>query len=349
MIFEPEMMRLMNGDAVETAEQMTRRRCELLELLRANAYGDYPAPVPVTGAVEKETTRCCSGNARLQQVTLSCRFPAGEFSFPLQLFIPNGDGKKPLLTLINFAKEPYSEYVPVEEIVDHGFVLAYIHYQDVTKDDGDFADGLARFFPRTGSGRDPGKIGLWAWSVSRALDWLLTQSWADPARVGVIGHSRLGKTALWCAANDPRVTAVCSNDSGCMGAAYHRAWRQGSESLADITRVFPFWFCDRLLSFGGDAARLPFDQHFLLACVAPRRVLVNSASLDDWAGPASEQASCMGASPAWEVFGKRGYLGSEKPYGADEGCLLGDVAYHQRYGVHFLGRSDWLRFMQFMA
>ena len=344
MHYEPELMRLRDGTPVTTAGQMAARRGELLEILRENAYGRYPAPVPVEGTVENETHRCCSGNARLQDLRLTCRFAEGDFSFPVRLFLPDGEGKKPLILLINFAAEPYCEYVPVEEIVDNGFALAYVYYKDVTDDNGDFSDGVAGFFPRTDD-RAPGKIGMWAWSLSRTLDYLLTLPWADPERVGVIGHSRLGKTALWCAANDERVRAVCSNDSGCMGAAYNRTRAADGETLDAITRVFPYWFCERLLSFGGDASALPFDQHFLLACAAPRRVLVNSASLDAWADPPAEQASCAAASPAWEAYGREGYMGTEKPYGADEGSLAGDVAYYKRYGVHFLGRGDWLRFM----
>ena len=94
--------------------------------------------------------------------------------------------------------------------------------------------------------------------------------------------------------------------------------------------------------------RLPFDQHMLLACAAPRTVLVNSAADDAWADPASEQAACTAASPAWEVFGVPGYLGADAPYGTESGSLSGGVAYYKRSGVHFLGRSDWLRLLSIM-
>ena len=348
MRFLPELMTMNDGAPVKNGADMARRRGELLSLLETHAYGVMPAAVPVRGEVIRETGRCCAGDARLLELKLTCRFETGEWSFPLRLFLPNEAGKRPLLLFLNFSEEPYCEYCPVEEIVDNGFALAYLYYEDVTSDDGDFENGAARFFPRTDGGTDVGKIGIWAWSLSRALDHLLTMERIDGGNVGVIGHSRLGKTALWCAANDERVRFVCSNDSGCMGAALHRGRNPGGETLADITRVFPYWFCGNLRKYAGTPDALPFDQHMLLACAAPRAVLVNSAALDAWADPPSEQLACAGASPAWEVCGAAGYLGGAEPYGENEGCLQGNVGYYKRSGVHFLGRKDWLRFMAFI-
>ena len=349
MRFEPDLLRMNDGTAVKTAAQMEQRRQELLALLEEHAYGAFPAAVPVRGTIVNESARACSGDARLCDIEIACDFGKESFVFPVKLFLPNTNGKKPLLVLINFSKDPYCEYVPVEEIVDNGFALAYLYYGDITADDGDFSNGAARFFPRTGSGRDPGKIGIWAWGVSRAVDYLVTLEWVDEKRLALIGHSRLGKTALWCAANDMRFQYVCSNDSGCMGAAYRGTWHAGGETVSSIARVFPYWFCENFQKYKEAPGTAPFDQHLLLACIAPRKLLVNSAALDAWADPVSEQYACVGASPAWEAYGKRGYLGSEKPYGTDEGCLQGDIAYYKRRGVHFLGRRDWLNFMAFIG
>ena len=348
MRFEPELMVLNSGEAVDSAQKMELRRKEILTILQEYAYGDYPSPVPVEGTILEETSRCCSGTAVYQKILIGCKFGEKRFSFPLQLLTPEKPAKKPLIFCINFRDSIPDEYIPAEEIVDNGFALAVLYYNDVTNDDGDFNDKLAAFYPRTGSGRDPAKISLWAWSVSRALDHLLTRADIDETRIALIGHSRLGKTALWCAANDTRIRCVCSNDSGCMGTGYARAWMQGAESTALIEQKFPYWFCENFKSISSKSDNMPFDQHMLIAAVAPRYVLINSASKDDWANPPAEQLSCVGASPAWQAYGKTGYTGHVNTCGVNEGSLEGELGYYKRYGIHFLGRKDWLNFIAFI-
>ena len=350
MHFYPELMRLNNGQPVVTQQLMETRRAEILEIFQKYAYGDMPAAVPVSGTLLETTGRCCSGTAVYNKIQINCDFGNGKtFQYPIQLIVPEKAGKKPLILCISFSDAIPNEYIPSEEIIDNAFALAVLYYKDVTSDANDFTDKLAAFYPRTGSGRDPAKISLWAWSASRALDYLLTRDDIDPNHVGVIGHSRLGKTALWCAANDTRIRYVCSNDSGCMGAAYARTWIDGAESTASIAKVFPFWFCDNFQTIANDPSSMPFDQHLLLAAIAPRNVLVNSASKDHWAGPASEQDSCVGASPAWKLFDRiTGFLGKIEHYGVDQGNIKGEIGYYKRYGIHFLGRKDWLNFMEFI-
>ncbi|MBO4355474.1 MAG: hypothetical protein J5850_01305, partial [Clostridia bacterium] len=217
---------------------------------------------------------------------------------------------------------------------------------DVTTDNNDFDNGLASYFTRP-EGNGFGKITLWAWAAMRALDYLLTLDETDPDNVAVVGHSRLGNTALWCGANDTRVKFVCSNDSGCAGAAYERIKHDGSETYSIIHNRFPFWFCQDFAKYTEDPSKAPFDQHFLIAASAPRFVCVGNATGDAWADQYSSQLCCIAASEAWDIFGKKGYIGKEAPAVAGEHFKEGRIGYHMREGIHYLGREDWLAYMDY--
>lgn len=348
MNFQPELMRFQDGTEVKSPCDWEKRRKELVKILEENLYGATPVkPASVTGAVPAAAQKCCSGHAVHETVEIAFDTPKGSFKFPLELITPTGVRPAPLFLLINFRRGAYDMYFPTEEIIDNGFALGVIYYEDITADNGDFGSGLAAMYDREGPCAW-GKIGMWAFAMSRAIDYLETRPEIDKERIAAIGHSRLGKTALWCAAQDERVKYVCSNDSGCCGASMERTRHEGGETLARITSVFPFWFCENALKNVGHEQEMPFDQHFLLAACAPRYVMVGSASLDNWADQYSEQLCCTAASPAWELLGKKGYTGPETPANVGDDFNEGDIAYHLRDGIHFLGRADWQSYMEFV-
>lgn len=350
MRFQPELMTFADGAPVVSAEDWKRRRAEMLDLLSREEYGiTPPAPAAVRGTVNAVDEKCCAGHAVMEDVTVFFDTPKGGYSFPCRFFRPASEGKHPLFVFLNFFPEVYNKYFPLEEIIDGGFAVAAIYYKDVTHDDGDFTDGIAGMYPRRGDGTDWGKIGMWAFCASRAADYFLTRPEVDADRLAVIGHSRLGKTALWAGAQDERFRYVISNDSGCSGAAYEREKHGSSETVAKITGKFPFWFCDNFLRYAKDPDERPFDQHFLLSLIAPRRLAVNSASLDEWADPLGEQLSCVACSPAWELLGVRGFTGGETPAKVGELLSGGNVQYYLRDGTHFLSRADWRVYMDMMS
>lgn len=348
MKFTPDILTFADGAKVENESDWNKRRKEILEILSREEYGFMPsAPEKVTGKVIKSVEKCCSGHAVLEKIEISFDTPKGEFSFPLYFFVPNKKGKSPLILHIKFNSEPYDKYYPTEEIIDNGFAVAAFNYEDVTTDNGDFENGMAKMFDRD-ENTGWGKISMWAYAASRAIDYLSEREEVDSDNIAVAGHSRLGKTALWCGANDERVKFVLSNGSGCSGASYERAKHEGAETVADIVRVFPYWFCGNYKKYVNSAERMPFDQHFLIAACAPRYVCVGDASKDAWADQYSEQLACIGASDAWKIFDKDGYIGVKRPAKVGERFPKGEICYHLRDGIHFFGRPDWLSYMKFV-
>ena len=338
MRFDPILMRMQDGTSLTNAARWPERRRELIETLAREEYGFMPPVLPVSCTVENTSNAHWGGHGIEERMCLSGIGPMNAFSFPVTLLKPAGKGPFPLFLFLSFEDAPYQKYFPLQEVLSRGFAVAMIPYKGVTSDDGDMLNGLAGALDRPTDGTGWGKLTLWAWAASRTLDALEDREELDMGNVAVIGHSRLGKAALWCGANDERIRYVCSNDSGASGAAFARGKDPRGENVRIITQHFPFWFCENYRQYADREEEMPFDQHWLLAASCPRCVAVTSASEDYWAGPESEKKSCAEASPAWELLGKTGY--------SEDGN--GDVAYQKRDGIHFLALEDWRFFMGFI-
>jgi pimeloyl-ACP methyl ester carboxylesterase len=230
-------------------------------------------------------------------------------------------------------------------VIARGFAAASLCLGDVAPDAPDgAARGVQALLPDGGRPDRWGTLAAWAFGASRALDALAADPALDPARLALVGHSRGGKAALWCAAQDERVALVVANESGCGGAALAR--RRFGETVAHVNALFPHWFCPAFHGYAEREDALPVDQHELVALVAPRAAYVASAREDLWADPRGEFLSLVHAAPVYALFGQAGLGASEFPDA--EATLHGDgLGYHLRNGGHDLTRADWEHFLDF--
>lgn len=236
----------------------------------------------------------------------------------------------------------------VEKILRAGFGLATIYYGDIEPDSvKGFPYGIRGMALKPGESTPAadewGAIAAWAYGLSRAMDYLTTDDGVDAKHVAVMGHSRLGKTALWAGAIDERFALVISNDSGEGGAAIAR--RNFGERTEGLNRNFPHWYAGNFKQYSHQETRLPIDSHMLIALAAPRPVYVASAADDHHADPRGEFLGAVNAGPVYELLGKRG-LGTDAMPAVNQ-PVHQDIGYHVRTGGHNVTAFDWDQYILF--
>ena len=380
----PDPLLRADGSRITDAKDWPAQRARWLQIIAEHEYGLAPTEKAVVTWELVEQGLMNNDKTKRQQFVVHLKTDAASLDIDFVLFAPNQPGKvkgtflglnfqgnhtidsSPALRLpqswvANDPKTGVSENRategnrgaqerrwPIAEINERGYAVATAYYGDIDPDfDDGFKNGVHSLFPKHRASyehRDRwGTIAGWAWGLSRLMDVLIQQPNVDPDRVAVIGHSRLGKTSLWAGASDPRFSIVIANNSGCGGAALER--RNFGEAVARINTSFPHWFCPKFKDYNQNESAMPFDQHTIVACIAPRPVYIASATMDLWADPKGEYLSGWYASPVYQLLGYNG-LPSEVPPAPDNS--VGDrVGYHNRTGAHDILSFDWQQFMNF--
>ncbi len=379
----PELLVLANGQPVRDADTwMNQRRPEVLRMIEENWFGRAPEPRDdMSFEIFDRGTPAFDGKAIRRQVTIYFSEDKSGQRMDLLIYLPaDADGPVPLLLNMSFSANNLT--VPddpgvkvgrrwdretrthvsaeggrgfgalrVEQFVSEGFGIATFNKDDLAPDfPGTEALGVKGLFLKPGQTEPAddewGAIAAWAWGASRAMDYFEIDQDVDESRVAVTGVSRLGKTATWVGASDPRFAMVIASCGGEGGAAIAR--RNYGETIAHMVAPtrFPYQFAPNYASYADRVDEWPVDAHMLVALIAPRPVLLQTGNTDRWSDPYGEFLAAVAAEPVYELLGKQG-LGTDKLPAPGE-PILHDIGYLMHDGGHGTVPSDFDVYIEFM-
>lgn len=378
----PEPLKTFSGTSIRNKKSWERkRRPEILEVFTREVYGRTPdQKLPVRYETISEDTMALAGKAVRREIK-ACFSGSDQHCVAILMYLPKSNKPVPVFLGLNFegnhsiyadpgiqlntkwmrrtnirgvvnnqATEASRGTLPerwqVDKLIARGYGVVTVYQGDFELDRRDRSgkDGIRNLFPVTGADDEWGSIAVWSWGLSRVMDYLETDKAVNAQQVSLVGHSRLGKAAIWAGAQDQRFAMVVSNNSGEGGASLSR--RNFGETIADLNRAVPYWFCNNYKKYNSNPSDLTVDAHLLLALIAPRPFYVASATKDEWADPRGEYLAAWHTAPVYNLYGLKGLSNKELP-APETPVSSGTIGYHLRTGEHDITAYDWDQYLNF--
>ncbi len=366
----PKILVNNEGESVETPEQFEQRKNEMMEMFYSEVYGQLPDISYDVEFEELVSEDILNGRAVRKQIEMTITTEYGSSKALILGYIPVTEEAVPTVVALNFkgntvidgdssiiasygnnlsgeeleeTRGDRSERWPYEMLVDSGYALFTVCADDFAPDNKkEYKSRLISIFPED---EEIKAIATWSFGLERVIDYVVTQETLDENRIVTFGHSRMGKTSLLTGANDERVALAISNGSGNTGAAISR--NSYGETINIINLLFPYWFVDEYDKYEKNEEEMPFDQHMLLASIAPRQVYVSSSDGDLWAFPHGEYTSLAMASEAYTLFGYTDSMSENMPT-APTVIHNEYFGYHIKEDKHAITVVDWEHYIEYM-
>ncbi len=332
----PDAMTTADGAKVKTTKQWRQRREEMKEILEHYELGHAPPPPGNVTGQDIQEHPVLGGKANYRLVHLNFG-PEKKLGFDIAIFAPAGNGPFPtfinpsffMTPGVNFTNPPaaaettntvtatngrprFNFTAPVDperaargfsNQLDRGYAVVTYRYTQCGEDNPNFRTNS--FYPAY-PGYDWGVLFGWAWGLSRVVDYLETQPFADKSKLIALGHSRLGKLTMVATAFDERISLGAPAGSSGAGTGAYRfcgPGRGGKEGIEDMTRKFGYYFVPRLAEFTGQMQKLPFDAHWFVALTAPRPWISIEGTDDQNCVPNAVKQTVLAAQPVYEFLG----------------------------------------------
>jgi hypothetical protein len=328
----PHAMIMDNGAKVTTVAQWRARREEMKAILEFYELGHAPPPPGNVSGQDVKSGLLLDGTVNYRLVHLKFG-PAVNPGFDIAIFTP-AKSAGPFPTIINpsFFNTPGVAVTnqpatpPPSALTNTQARLRFLFNAPVTPERGaeSFSNQLARgyaivtyrytqcgednasfrnssFYPAY-PGYDWGVLFGWAWGLSRVVDYLETQPFANTNQLIALGHSRLGKLVMVATAFDDRIALGAPAGSSGAGTGAYRfcgPGRGGKEGIEDMTRKFPYYFVPRLKEFTGQMEKLPFEAYWYIALTAPRPWISVEGTDDQNCVPNAVKQSVRAAQPVY--------------------------------------------------
>jgi len=256
------------------------------------------------------------------------------------VYIPQGMGNGPFPALIpmeiasfgfgsfgtfNFPPPTPPDYGSLPASVFTGLPIATIGYVSTQVAQYQFfspadhtGDPFYQLYPEYCEGicsgtSNQGEYAAWSWGVNRLIDGMeiATHQQVNPLPIdmkhlGVTGCSFAGKMALYAGVFDERIALTIAQENGGGGAP---AWRvshdiEAQGTVEDVDDTNYDWFSQQLQQFAGDNVyKLPFDQHELMALIAPRALLETGNASQYWLSNGSNYVSARATQRIYNALG----------------------------------------------
>lgn len=369
----PDILTMTDGTKV-TAENWEERRAEILDIFQKGMYGPIPAkPEGMSCEIIEEGTTLAGFGIRRQVRMWFTPDRTGPYADWLIVLPAKVKGPIPAVMLLNyfgnhtilddsqitvtpnpisinnliggtgeyageetrgyFAKNKWRSTYPVDMLLARGYAFITAAYGDFFPDDPAASD------------REHKALATWGWALMRGMDMLETTiPEIDTKKVVVAGSSRLGKAALIAGAYDERFPVIVLNQTG--GGGVPLAKHYYGENIASEMAQFPHWYCKEYGKYTYKEEELPFDQHMIISCIAPRALLVQGFD-DPWFDADGEFLSMSAAQSVWKILG-RGGLGSDNmPSDYDTSAIGEHLGYVRRDLDHGIAIIDWKWMLDF--